>query len=363
MIHMTRTLAQAFPPGDFLAEELAARHWTQSDFAHILDRPAQFVSEIVSGKKEITRESAAQLAAALGTTAEYWLNLQNSYLLWQQEQDAKTRAELDEVRARALLSSWAPVSVLRKRGLLRAGSLEEQERELRELFEVSTLEVEPYFLAAARRTNGDEPLSPTQLAWLACARRKARGLAAGAYDVKALNNLASGLSRLLRDPEAFDNLPTLFAEVGVRLVYLEAFPGSKMNGAAFMLDNDSGQPVIALSGRGKRLDFVLFTLLHEVAHLVLGDIDADNVLIDEDSKHTLGDETATDGLAAKWAVPTDLPAPPRPIRQNWVTLQAERAEVHPIVIVGRLQKTGLLEWRSQLVKGAPTVTEALEGWG
>ncbi len=221
-------------------------------------------------------------------------------------------------------------------------------------FEVSNLEVEPYFLAAARRTNGDEPLSPTQLAWLACARRKARGLAAGAYDVKALNNLASGLSRLLRDPEAFDNLPTLFAEVGVRLVYLEAFPGSKMNGAAFMLDNDSGQPVIALSGRGKAPDFVLFTLLHEVAHLVLGDIDADNVLIDEDSKHTLGDETATDGLAAKWAVPTDLPAPPRPIRQNWVTLQAERAEVHPIVIVGRLQKTGLLEWRSrQLVKGAP----------
>ncbi len=57
---MPRTLAQAFPPGDFLAEELAARHWTQSDFAQILDRPAQFVSEIVSGKKEITRESAAQ---------------------------------------------------------------------------------------------------------------------------------------------------------------------------------------------------------------------------------------------------------------------------------------------------------------
>lgn len=360
---MTRTLAQAFPPGDFLAEEIAARHWTQSDFALILDRPAQFVSEIVAGKKEITRESAAQLAAALGTSAEYWLNLQNSFLLWQQAQDAKTRSELDEVRARALLSSWAPVSVLRKRGLLSEGSLEEQEEELRELFEVTTLDGEPHFLAAARRTNEDEPLNPTQLAWLACTRRKARARTANDYDSRALEDLAGSLSRLLRHPNAFSDLPTQFAEVGVRLVFLEAFPASKMNGAAFMLDNDPGQPVIALSGRGKRLDFVLFTLLHEVAHLVRGDIDTDNVLIDEDNQHTLGDEAATDELAATWALPNDLPAPPRPIRQGWVAQQADAAGVHPIVVVGRLQKAGLLEWRSQLVKGAPTVTEALESWG
>lgn len=32
---------------------------------------------LLSGKKEITRESAGQIGAALGTSAEFWLNLQD----------------------------------------------------------------------------------------------------------------------------------------------------------------------------------------------------------------------------------------------------------------------------------------------
>ena len=72
---MNVVLAEVFPAGEFLADELDARGWTQAEFAAILDRPAQFVSEIISGKKEITRESAAQIGAALGTSAEMWLSL------------------------------------------------------------------------------------------------------------------------------------------------------------------------------------------------------------------------------------------------------------------------------------------------
>lgn len=75
----TPIAAELFPAGEILADELDARGWTQADFADVLGCPAQFVSEIISGKKEITRESAAQIGAALGTSAEFWLNLQDSY--------------------------------------------------------------------------------------------------------------------------------------------------------------------------------------------------------------------------------------------------------------------------------------------
>lgn len=78
---MDITLAEVFPAGEHLADELEARGWTQVEFAEILGRPTQFVSEIIQGKKEITRDSAAQIGAALGTSAEFWLNLQNSYSL------------------------------------------------------------------------------------------------------------------------------------------------------------------------------------------------------------------------------------------------------------------------------------------
>ena len=65
---MTGQVATPLPVGQILGKELDERHWTQGDFAEVLRRPVQFVSEIVNGRKEITRESAAQIAAALGQT-------------------------------------------------------------------------------------------------------------------------------------------------------------------------------------------------------------------------------------------------------------------------------------------------------
>lgn len=72
---------EVFPPGDFIREELEARGWTQSDFARILGRPLQAVNEIINGRKRITAETAKEIAMALGTSAELWLNLENAYRL------------------------------------------------------------------------------------------------------------------------------------------------------------------------------------------------------------------------------------------------------------------------------------------
>ena len=74
--------AEAFPPGEFLRDELKARGWTQSQFATIIGRPLQVISEIINGRKRITERTALQIAAALGTSARVWLNLENNYRLW-----------------------------------------------------------------------------------------------------------------------------------------------------------------------------------------------------------------------------------------------------------------------------------------
>ena len=77
----TRMPAEVFPPGDFIREELEARHWTQKDLASVIGRPIQAVNEIINGRKSITAETAKQLAAAFGTSAELWLNLESAYQL------------------------------------------------------------------------------------------------------------------------------------------------------------------------------------------------------------------------------------------------------------------------------------------
>lgn len=360
---MDKRLAEAFPPGEYLAEELEERGWSQADFAAILGRPVQFVSEIVSAKKEITRESAAQIGAALGTSADVWLNLQNAYLLWKQDQNDSTRRQLSEVRRRARMNELAPIALLKKRGILRGETLDELERDLMDLLGTHSIDQEPNFKIAARRVNDAVPLTSTQRAWVAASLRRARQMKTEKYNSSALRELAESLARRLVSKSDFEDLPELLASVGVRLVYVESFPGSRMTGASFLLDDDPSRPVIALSGRGRRLDIVLFTLLHEIAHLVRGDVQPGGVVIDEEDGFTLGDEKKANQLAAGWAVPGGLDSPPTPIRQQWILEQADRLSVNPIVVIGQLQKQKMLDWRTQLVKGAPSVIDELAGWG
>ena len=78
---MPKLLAEVFPPGEFLQDELDARQWTQAEFAQIIDRPAQLVSEIISGTRDISRQTAAEFGAAFGQSPQYWLNLQSSYIV------------------------------------------------------------------------------------------------------------------------------------------------------------------------------------------------------------------------------------------------------------------------------------------
>lgn len=356
---MTIALAEVFPVGEHLADELEARGWTQVEFAEILGRPTQFVSEIIQGKKEITRESAAQIGAALGTSAEFWLNLQDSYFLWKRQQDPEVREELDEVQTRAKLNELAPMAVLRKRGIITAASTAEQAKQVMRLMGIKSLDDRPQWQLAARRSNDDEPLTPTQNAWFACVRKAAPEAPSQSYSSQKLEELAKRVSRLVRDPSGFRTLPAQFDAVGVRLVFVEAFPSSKISGASYQ---DEAGPVIALSGRGQRLDKVLFTLLHEVAHVVSGDVSGDGVpLIDEDD-HTLGDEDMADGLASKWVFDRPLPVPPARIGAEWVNAVAADRGVHPIVVVGKLQRAGVLAWRSALVKNAPNATPYLKTW-
>ncbi len=357
---MSSQLAEAFPVGEFLAEELEARDWSRADFAAILGRPTQFVSEIITGKKEVTRESATQIGAALGTSPEYWLNLQNAYLLWKRGQDPEGRANIDDVRRRARLNELAPVSVLRKRGILRGGSLDELEAEILELFGLVDLKADPGFLAAARRTNRTQDVTPTQKAWLACARRAAAELPAAAFDREALMKLAAQVSCLVADPEGFKALQARYAEVGVRLVYVEALPGSRLDGAAFHADD--GVPTIALSGRGHRLDKVLFVLLHETAHVALGHVTRDATFIDEGDDGEDPKERHADEQAVRWALPHGVSSPPAQVRAPWLHAEATRNRVHPVVVLGHLQARGALSWGSALSKGAPTVTHTLATW-
>jgi antitoxin HigA-1 len=67
-------------PGEILkAEFLAPLGITQVALAQHIGIPLQRVNEIVRGKRGITPETAWLLSQALGTTPQFWMNLQDAY--------------------------------------------------------------------------------------------------------------------------------------------------------------------------------------------------------------------------------------------------------------------------------------------
>ena len=95
-------VAQVFPPGEFLRDELEVRGWTQRDLANVLGRPLQTVNQIINARKRITPETAVELATALDTSPELWLNLENAYRLAQIEKvDARIASRAKRLLAKA----------------------------------------------------------------------------------------------------------------------------------------------------------------------------------------------------------------------------------------------------------------------
>jgi HTH-type transcriptional regulator/antitoxin HigA len=53
-----------------------------------MGRPAQAINEIVKGTKQITPETAIELSAAFGTSAQFWTNLEANYRLHLAQKEA-----------------------------------------------------------------------------------------------------------------------------------------------------------------------------------------------------------------------------------------------------------------------------------
>jgi HTH-type transcriptional regulator/antitoxin HigA len=73
------TLAEAFPPGEYLRDELQARGWTASEFARRLGISHGHLSALFTGQVPMSASLARGMAKALGTSSTLWLGLERAY--------------------------------------------------------------------------------------------------------------------------------------------------------------------------------------------------------------------------------------------------------------------------------------------
>lgn len=344
-----RMPAEVFPPGDVLKEELDRRGWTQVELSEILARPPRLISEIVSAKRAITPETAKGLAAALSTTAEFWMNLETSYRLSKASFGAS-----NIVARRARLYAKFPVKeMLRRKWVEASDDLNVLEKNFCTYFAINSLDEIPRFQHAAKKTEYRED-TLRQLAWLNRAEQIAKSIKVDEFTVEKLKHAIQQLRGCLADVRAVKQVSAILAKAGVRLVVVEYLPGAKLDGACFWIDNGKF-PVIALSLRLDRLDNFWHTLFHELDHVLHGegkDKPKVDVIENEHSSTTKPlskEELRANTSAANYCIPSKaldewLQRTGRVSSRKNIVDFAQQLNVHPALVVGQLQHRGVIPY-------------------
>jgi HTH-type transcriptional regulator/antitoxin HigA len=367
-----RIPAEVFPPGEVIREELEARGWSQVELADIMGRPPRVVSEIISGKRAITPETAKGLGAAFGTGPTFWINLEGSYQL------SRTAHDDDAVQRRAKLYAKAPVNEMIKRGWIRhSDNVAVLEQQVCGLLNIQNIEDSPWHAHAAYKGKSDSELSlAAQWAWFHRTRQIATSISVPSYSEKALREAVGQLKTLLLEPEEARHVPKILTECGVRFVIVEKPPHADIDGVCFWI---AGQPVIGMSLRRDKIDNFWFVLRHEIEHVLRGDGKVDEI-IDTDLE---GDRAGTDtslpniervanAAAADFCVPKDkmesFMARKHPFySEKDVIAFARVVSRHPGIVVGQMQRRlnnyAYLTRRISKIRQFVLPEAIADGWG
>jgi HTH-type transcriptional regulator/antitoxin HigA len=338
----------AVSPGEILAEALEERGMSQSELARRMGRPVKTINEIIHAKATVTPETALQLELVLGIPASLWVNLEGSY--------RRHLAERESLAAFAGLEKWLkrfPVKDLARHGFIdKNGTTEKQVSQLLAFFGTANPEAlesrwgKP--LAQYRKSETYEGSELSRAAWLRWGELRAEDLDLPPVDVRGLSVVAPQLPRLSRVAPleaALDEARSSLGGVGVALVVLPEFDGTRLSGATRWLPR--GVAVVQLSLRHKTDDHLWFSLMHEIGHVLdrprhdfVDALNAHSSDYDDPEAEQRADAFARDALVdstllGEFLDQGHLDAPS-------VRSFAEEVNVSPGIIVGRLQHDGVI---------------------
>ena len=191
-----------YAPPEVLRRLLDARGWTQQELATITGRSRQWIIQIMGGKAGITAETAVILGAAFGNSPADWLRLETNYRL------RHVKAETGAIKRRAKIYAKFPINDMQRRGWIKASmDLQELESELTRFLRVDSLEDEPPFVVAPKRSTEGPLLTPAQTAWCARAWELAETLQVRRYHPSKLDQVERELRGLAAYPKETRHLP------------------------------------------------------------------------------------------------------------------------------------------------------------
>lgn len=254
-------------PGSILKRNLESLGWSQEDLAQITDMSVKTISKIINNKQRITVETSKLLSKALGTSPEFWLNLDNNYRLRMlEESNSETSTQI-----KAEIRKYMPVLEIQKKGWSSIdNSAKGYQKAFREIWNVESFDSEVYEKEldyCARRSKDHEIYTKYySLTWLQIAKNFADAIKAPKYKPDKLKKLYEKFTEYTKEFDGVVNIIKELHNIGVKFFVQSHLTKTYLDGACFM---NKANPVIVYTARHDRVDNFWFTLAHEIAHVTL----------------------------------------------------------------------------------------------
>lgn len=334
-------------PGVTLVEILEDREMPQKELAIRTGMTEKHVSTIVNGTKPISVAFAKKLEYALGIEAAFWINLQANY-----DREILEFEELNNI-------SEEEVSVLKN---LKEVVLNWSERgwinhddnpasivlDLRRLLNISNLLDIPNlgYSAAYRAQVRNNRVDPFVLfAWQRMCELLTQDIKiADVIDIEKLRARIPVIKKamFLNSNLIQKRLENIFSECGIAFKIVINFKGAPVQG--FIKRTEDEKLILCMTIRGGFADLFWFTLFHEIAHIINGDVK--NRFIDFNSVSNDA-ESKADKIARNTLIPLNVYK--QFISGGDYSLSAIREfakqnDIEPFIVIGRLMKDEIIGW-------------------
>lgn len=333
------------PPGATVQDIMASRDLLSGDVSAQLDLSIDDFEGLLNGSMSIDAGLALRLADVLGPKPAFWLKREE---IFRRRGGSSDPEALEDSKA-------AFLKMLPLRDMKAFGWLSEDDGLTRTEAALRFFEDDygdwrrngrDLLQAVAFRTSKTmEANSAAVAAWLRQGVVQSNAVKCDGWSPQKLAEAVADirpLTRLSAPATFFPKLVEIGQRAGVAIVFVRTPSGCRASGATHF--SPSGTPIIQLSFRYRADDHFWFTVMHEIGHLVLHPA---SPMFVEGAEFVSGEEEAeADRFAQDTLIPpamqTELLGLGRDFKK--VMRFAKRAGVSPGVVVGQMQKRGLIRY-------------------
>ncbi len=341
----------AVAPGEFLQEwiEEEGNGITQAELAQRLDVSRKLVNEIINGKAPITPGTAIRLGRVTSIPSDAWLRYEAQY----QNDCARLRNDQQLKQHEGIVTPQLG-AYLRKLGATTA-TMRDKTQVLSDLLSFTGYGTFESFsagcsiklgaaLSTLRESSAtyDEALMMT---WLAAGERTAAYKRAHClkYDRNGLKKLLPRLKErvLSADDTMLDDVIQLLDSVGVICQFIE--PPEKFPIYGIVIWTRNGVPVIQLTGRRKKNNHVIWTLFHELGHILNDETRTTQLEFNTSSSKRKSEEVAANQFARDWLFGGSVSEYRGMNRAHDIEAMARQKGDVPCIVVQELHRKRMLD--------------------